>query len=433
MVDIKLYHHPIGDELGAIHLVIQSPEDPENVRLILSSEKGRDLGVVFTVDMHKDDYDEICKDEGIATLEGCVLATSGDDLQVQEIPETPPPQRPEKIESKGNVQFLRNPQFWKHKWGRCCCVKHGDSVEPVTPERILAGEVPWWNSPYTPFQLDLISAGSNEETPNSMHLICQEDTICGRCEHYVWVVADEDVPDELPVPLEEQECPEPLCPQRDALADIEWTSKQDAWQVFLSDPHNRTIIEASGLPVERASQERKYSNEKAFKAVNRRIGRNLYTVKQVFYEALGNTRSGTWADFDLDLIRSLRGLKEVDVPGAILEMVELDDADANERMHKAAGHRAARAEIDDEAEILENMLDEESEHDPEEDEDEEEAKAHSYKKAKSVPRTDAKQIGDSGTRKIPLLTAAKALRVALDQFIAALEEAKAADGGPKNR
>jgi hypothetical protein len=419
MSKIDLYHHSIGDELGMIHLVIRSPDDPENMRLVLSSEKGRDLGVIFTVDVHDEDYEGMCEEFGIETLEGCVLATSGGDLEIRETPEEPPTARLEKIENKSNVQFLRNPQLWKHKWGRCCCVKHGDAVEPVTPERIFDGQVPWWNSPFTPFQLDLIVTANNTEAPHSMHLLCLDDEqVCGVCGHYPWVVVDEDVPDELPPQAEDEECEEPLCPQRDALANIEWSSKSDAWQTFVSDPHNQGIIEASGLPVERASQQRKYSNEKSFKKVNRVSGKNLYTVKQVFYEAMGSTRSGTWAEFNLELIRSVKGLEDVDVPGEILEMVELDDPEDSAELHQMASHRAAKAQIDDQAAVLENMLDEAAGLDPDED-DEEEATAYKAR-SKSVARTDQ-------PKKVSMLTAAKALRAALDQFIATIEEGRKAE------
>jgi hypothetical protein len=419
MSKIDLYHHSIGDELGMIHLVIRSPDDPENLRLILSSEKGRDLGVVFTVDIHDEDYDGMCEEFGTETLEGCILATSGGDIEIRETPEEPPTGRLEKIENKSNVQFLRNPQLWKHKWGRCCCVKHGDTIEPVTPERIFDGKVPWWNSPFTPFQLDLITTANNTEAPHSMHLLCLEDEqICGVCGHYTWVVVDEDVPDELPPPMKDEECEEPLCPQRDALANIEWSSKSDAWQTFVTDPHNQSIIEASGLPVERASQQRKYSNEKSFKKANRITGKNLYTIKQVFYESLGSTRSGTWAEFNLDVIRSVKGLEDVDVPGEILEVVELDDPESDAELHQMASHRAAKAQIDDQAAVLENMLDEAAGLDPDE-EDEEEATAYKPR-SKSVARTDQ-------PKKVSMLTAAKALRAALDQFIATIEEGHRAE------
>ena len=425
MAKVELYHHSIGDELGMIHLVIKSPDDPETMRLILSSEKGRDLGVIFTVDIHEDDYDGMCEDFGVETLEGCILATSGGDLEIRDTPEEPPTCRLEKIENTSNVQFLRNPQLWKHKWGRCCCVKHGDTIEPVTPELIFDGKVPWWNSIYTPFQLDLIAASANVEAPNSMHLLCLEDEqICGACGHYTWVVTDEDVPDELPPPVEDEECEEPLCPQRDALANIEWSSKSDAWQTFITDPHNQSVIDKSGLPVERATQQRKYSNEKSFKRINRTTGKNLYTVKQVFYEALGSTRSGTWADFDLELLRTVKGLEDADVPAEILEIVELDDPQENEELHRLNNHRAAKAQLDDEATVLETMLDEEAGLDHDEDEEEE---ATAYRsKSRTVARTD--QSGPGHTR-VSMLTAAKALRDALDQFITAVEEGRKVERG----
>ena len=199
----KLYHHPIGDEMGMIHIVIPTPDDPDGVRLILSSERGRDLGVVFTVDLDIEDYEGLCEDFEVETLEGCILATSGSDIEIRDTPEEPPPKRLEKVVRQGNVAFMRTPNLWKHPWGRCCCVKQG-TVEPVTPERIAAGEIPWWDSVHTPFELDLITAGNDIENPNQMHLLAddegEDETICGVCGHYIWVAQGEDVPDELPPP-----------------------------------------------------------------------------------------------------------------------------------------------------------------------------------------------------------------------------------------
>jgi hypothetical protein len=291
----------------------------------------------------------------------------------------------------------------------------------VTPERIAAGEIPWWDSIYTPFELDLATAGNDIENPNQMHILADgegDETICGVCEHYVWVAQGEDVPDELPPPIEEEEVEEPILPVREALADVEWASKGEAWQLFIDDPHNRAIIEASDLPVERASQQRRFSTEKAFTKVNRQVDQNLYTVKQVFYAALGNTRSGTWADFNLDLIRMVKGLQKVDVPSDVLEQVELEDAEANKALHQAAGQRSARAAIDDDATVLEGMLDEAAGFDPE-DEDDEPAPAP---EKRTVHRTDDKPA----PQRISLLTAAKKLREALDIFITAVEDEKSA-------
>ena len=201
---------------------------------------------------------------------------------------------------------------------------------------------------------------------------------------------------------------------------MEWASKADAWQLFVSDPHNATIIEASNLPVERASQQRRFSTEKAFAKVNRQVDQNLYTVKQVFYAALGNTRSGTWAEFNLDLVRMVKGLQRVDVPGEVLEQVELEDAEANEALHQAAGQRSARAAIDDDATVLEGMLDEAAGFDPEEDEE----PTPKPEKTRTIQRMDDKPT----PQRISLLAAAKKLRDALDTFIAAVEDEKTAQG-----
>ena len=133
---------------------------------------------------------------------------------------------------------------------------------------------------------------------------------------------------------------------------------------------------------------------------------------------MGSTRSGTWAEFNLELIRSVKGLEDVDVPGEILEMVELDDPEDSAELHQMASHRAAKAQIDDQAAVLENMLDEAAGLDPDED-DEEEATAYKAR-SKSVARTDQ-------PKKVSMLTAAKALRAALDQFIATIEEGRKAE------
>jgi hypothetical protein len=358
---IELYHHPIGEELGYIHLVINHPEDPDLKRLILSSERGRDFGVIFTVDIFVDQYLEMCEEEQVTTLEGCVLATAGDQIEIREVPEDEPVQIPERIESQGNVRSLITDRMWTHDWGRCCCVKRGNEIEPVTPERIADGEVPWWNQRFTPMQLDLIAAATDPEN-KAMHLIAGDDTICGGCGHYVWIQLPEDVPNELPEPPEEEEVDEPLCPERDALDAVGWKNKAAAWEVFYDDPHNKKVIEESGLPIARANERRRFSSEDAFEPVNLRsdVKNNLHTVKQVFYFALGNTRSGTWAELDLDILRSIKGLKGVDIPNEVLEMVELDDEEANAAMHAQSENRATMAHVDDEADILESMLDEDA-------------------------------------------------------------------------
>jgi hypothetical protein len=210
-------------------------------------------------------------------------------------------------------------------------------------------------------QLDLIAAATDPEN-KAMHLIAGDDTICGGCGHYVWIQLPEDVPNELPEPPEEEEVEEPLCPERDALDAVGWKNKAAAWEVFYDDPHNKKVIEESGLPIARANERRRFSSENTFEPVNRRsdVKNNLHTVKQVFYFALGNTRSGTWAELDLDILRSIKGLEGVDIPNEVLEMVELDDEDATAAMREQSESRASMAHVDDDASILETMLDEDA-------------------------------------------------------------------------
>ena len=421
MAGIELYQHPIGPERGHVHLVINCPGDPESKRLICSSEKSKDFGVVFTIDIDEETYHEMCADEDIETLEGCVMATYGDQIELQEIPEESPPPIPEKAKAeKNNLRVLTNPNMWRHKWGRCCCVQRGNEVTPVTPETLAEGDTPWWTERYTPFQLDLIQAANSPED-KAMHLLVDEDRICGKCEHYVWTVYDEDMPDELPEPPEDVEGDEPLCIDQEALSEIPWRNKKEAWDCFYEDPHNRKIIKESKLPVERANQRQKYSHEYSFEAINRQTKRKVCTIKQAFYFALGATQKGTWGDFNLEAIRSVEHLEDLDIPAEILDQVELDDEADNDALHQASANRYVKRTVDDEADELEAILDEEAGLDvPAEFLEEEEVPevVEPTKQKSSAVKKPSKKF----KRHSRLVEATKKLRDAIDVFLAILEE-----------
>ena len=365
---ITLYKHSIGKEMGLIHLVVASGSNPEEeVSLVLTSERSKDEGVVFTVDMFREDYDEMCNDNSLTTMEGCILSTFGEDIQVEEIPEEPPPERPEPDKKKNTLRVLQTPNLWRHKWGRCCCVRRGDELVPVTPEAIAEGSVPWWNNHYTPFQIDLINAAHNPE--HKMHVLLSDDMLCGRCNHHVWCVFDEDVPEELPTPPKYVDVTDPLCDDQQALDEIAWETKAEAWEIFYSDEHNHEIIQQSGLAIERANQRNRFSQSKKFEGINRAqsTGSNVYTIKQAFYVALGRARSGTWADFDLGMLRLVKGIEEVDIPAEILDMVRLDDASAQRNLREQTEQRATKATVDSEATILQFMLDDDARKDDDDD------------------------------------------------------------------
>jgi hypothetical protein len=420
MAGIELYQHPIGPERGYVHLVINCPDEPELKRLICTSEKSKDFGVVFTIDMDDEEYEAMCEDEGIKTLEGCTMSTYGDQIELIDIPEEPPPPLPEKSKTNDNLRVLTNPNIWKHKWGRCCCVQRGNETTPVTPETIAEGEVPWWNERYTPFQLDLIQA-ANDPDNKAMHLLVDDDRICGACDHYTWVVAEEDIPDSLPEPPEFVDAEEPLCIDRDALNEIPWKSKSSAWDIFYEDPHNREVIKESKLPIERANQRQKYSHEYTFASINSQSKQNISTVKQAFYFALGAAQKGTWGDFELDTIRSIEGLEDVDIPAEILEQVELDDQEETEALHKASAARYVKKTIDSEADELEDILDEEASLDVPPEFLEEEEIPEVVEPTKQKP---PKQNRPSKRfkRRSRLVDATRKLKEAIDVFLTILEE-----------
>jgi len=198
-----------------------------------------------------------------------------------------------------------------------------------------------------------------------MHVLLDSDLICGRCGHNVWVVHPEDIPDELPTPPKYMEVADPLCDDQQALDEIAWASKGEAWEIFYTDEANHKVIQDSNLAIERANQRKRFSQEKKFEPFNRahHLGRNIYTIKQAFYAALGSARSGTWADFDLAMLRMIKGLEEVDMPAEILDMVRLDDAEAQAEMAGHVEQRATKATVDEEATILQFMLDNEASED----------------------------------------------------------------------
>ena len=416
MSEIELYQHPIGPEKGHVHLVTLCPDDPELKRLICTSEGSKDFGVVFTIDIDEETYEEMCANQDIKTLESCIIATYNDELEVREVPEDPPPPLPEKAKTQDNLRVLTNPNIWKHKWGRCCCVRRGNEITPVTPETIAEGEVPWWNERYTPFQLDLIQA-ANDPDKKAMHLLVDDDRICGVCDHYAWAVFDEDMPKYLPEPPEMVEAEEPLCIDRDALSEIPWKNKSTAWDIFYEDPNNREIIKESNLPIERSNQRQKYSHEYTFEPINRLSKRNISTVKQAFYFALGAAQKGTWGDFNLDTIRCLGCLEDLDIPAEILEQVELYDEEETEQLHKASAARYVKKTVDSEADELEAIMDEEAGLDvpPEFLEEEERI-------PEVVEPTRQKKPTKKFRRRSRLVDATRKLKDAIDVFLTILEE-----------
>jgi hypothetical protein len=161
---IALYHQARGKARGLVHLVeydgVEDDYDAE-VRLICMSTRKGDKGVIFVVHIDLDDYNEICSDNDVKTLEDCVIAATDRDFELVEVPAKAPPQRPIRAKKTGNLRVLINPSLYKHSWGRCCCVRRGDVLEPVTRERIGAEEIPWWTDTYTPYERDLAACADN--------------------------------------------------------------------------------------------------------------------------------------------------------------------------------------------------------------------------------------------------------------------------------
>jgi hypothetical protein len=399
--EVRLYYHAMGPEIGRVELVIPDPTDPVQKCMICRSESGDDYGVVFPIELENSEYEMMCKDNDLTTMMGTVIEADEDEIQILEVPEKPPLEPPNEV-GRGGVRMLRTPSMWKHPWGRCCCVKHGDdSIIPVTTKTIRSGEVPWWGSPFTPYQLDLIQCIADLDE-NAMHVLPDDEHLCSKCGHYVWLVMDEDVPTKLPPEGDDQCFEEPLVPERNILS-VPWESKSEAWNLFRYDAHNQHLIESSGLPISRASDSRRFQTEEAFGRVNsledRRGEPNIYTVRDAFYAALGPERSGTWADFDIDMLRLINGLEEVDVPASVLEGMDLG-ADVQRKVEDRKG----RASSDSDAEVLNGMMDDDEEDDDEDEDDE-----------------DDEEEADAVTKK-GLIKAAQALQRAIGDFIQALSD-----------
>jgi hypothetical protein len=404
---IRLYYHKLGPEIGVVELVVPSPEDTTDTRMICRSESGADSGVIYSADMDSDDYASMCKEADIETAMGSVLESDEDEIQIVDSPEDPPLAPPDDI-GRGSVSALRTPKMWTHSWGRCCCVDHGSELIPVTTEAIRDGDVPWWGSPFTPYQLDLIQAAADPDE-HAMHVLDSDDRVCGACGHFVWCVIDEDVPEELPDIPEEPEVEEPLVPEQNALEAVTWKNKLAAWQLFRYDEHNQHLIESSGLPISRASDKRRFEAEKGFARINemedRRGETSIFTIKAAFYAALGNGRNGTWADFDLDFMRLVKGLEGADVPVEVMT-----DAGLDPKILDRAESRGAEAESDADADVLNGMMEED-----EEDDERPEDPPPPPKKRPAKPQS----IDDP---KLRLIAKAQALQSALGEFIEALGE-----------
>jgi hypothetical protein len=138
---------------------------------------------------------------------------------------------------------------------------------------------------------------------------------------------------------------------------------------------------------------------------------------------MGPGRSGTWADLDLDIIRLVDGLEDVDIPAVVLEEVDLGDDRATDEMHEQAATRETEATVDDDAEHLEHMMDngadEYEDITPEVLEPEREPKRRSRKPRKTSTVKQART---------QMITAAAALQKALAAFIKAVEEEDADNG-----
>jgi hypothetical protein len=414
-MSIELYRHPLGTETGRIELVIPSTQDPDDVVMICRSERARDTGVIYPVTMNSEDHEDMCRSQDVPHAMGCILESDHDELQLIQVPATSPQAPPDRV-AGSNVRVIRSSPMWTHQWGRCCCVKHDGDLTAITTKAILAGQVPWWGSPFTPYQLDLIAAVSDPEN-SSMHVLVDDERVCGRCGHEVWVVMDEDIPEELPEPPSDEDFHEPILASRDALSEVPWTSKMAAWTIFSQDPTNKAIIADSELPVAKADRRKQYYVEKQYERFNsckaRRGEKNVYTVKQAFYAALGSGHSGVWSDFDLEMLQLVKGLEDVDMPESVLEEADLGDDEAEEVRHRARS-RHFNAEADAEAAVLDDMMDESPEDD---DFIEPEAPSTSFK----PKRGKANGKGDASHK--ALIKSAQVLQRALSDFIQALHEA----------
>lgn len=357
--EVKLFYHDDEKECGVVQLAITDPSDDENLLLVLTSESTIDIGVVFTIDCDPEGYEDILEENEIKTLEGALIEADEESFWVLEIPAVSPSISKSTRHSTENLRVLPTPFIYRHDWGRCCCVKRGDKLEPVTPERISAGETPWWTSEYSPFQVDLISVAKDPEN-KSMHIILDDEHVCGNCGHSIWLVLGDKYPAVLPMVKATVSEPEPLCPERSVLEVIKWNSKASAWDMFLKDPHNHEVILDSNLPVAKASEVKLYETEKRFRAINKRqdVKMNIHTIRQAFYYAIGQAREGTWADLDLEVLRSIKGLEEIDIPAVVMD--QINSGDPGKKPGSYYETTSSRVHSNYDASHLEHLVDEES-------------------------------------------------------------------------
>jgi hypothetical protein len=334
------------------------------------SECGHNVGTVFSVDMKEGQYKRLLHQHDVPTLRGAVILLGNGQLDVIELPETG--YHPQQTRASQRCVVSRLPTFGVNRWpwGRCCCVPHpATNVQtPVTVEAVEAGHVPWWPEDQTPFEIDLAAADTN---PESRAMLIFPQRSCGVCGHDVWVVYPEEEPAVPPPDADEMDY-EYVDIDPSILRRVTWTSKQAAWRTFSADPHNQRIIGQSGLPIETADERQRYTHEAAFADINTSLSRRVTTVKQAFYAALGPGRgSGNWSKLDLPFLRQARGLGGLDIPHSVcLECDELagkldvsPGACAPEAAHcenasATAEGRAVAAMLDDEADLLSRMLDE---------------------------------------------------------------------------
>jgi hypothetical protein len=399
----NLYYHSVGPEKGSVEMV---DESCELVKLICSSEKKSDHGVIFTVYTDHSLYKEMCKDYKLETIEGCIIESFDDQINIKYVPnETPLPIPKPKIKN-GKVHTLLTSKLYKHPWGRCCCVHHEKNLEPVITERLLEEELSWWPSNLTPFQLDLLACG-NDPDENAMHVLLDDNHICDRCGHYAWVVLDEDMPEELPSSIEH------ICPERSILDDVVWESKTDAWISFKEDPNNAAIIEKSGLPIARTSNKQKKRFKNHFKKINNLPGveKSIYNIKQAFFFALGPNPEGTWADLDLEALRSIKSLKKLEIPVEILNLNE-ESIDEN----------SVEYELDEEVNHLKYIIDEEDLSLDDEINDIPEVIEPKTQKSQKVQKPIPIRPENNKKSKKAIIEAAQALQNALAAFIEAIGE-----------
>jgi hypothetical protein len=353
------------DEMGVVLMVRRHPA---TVTLVCMSEQRHNLGTVFSVDMREKQYRSMLREHDVPTLRGAVVVLEDGHLEVIELPEEG--YRPRQSKASAGCVVTRLPTFGINRWpwGRCCCVPHPATNEQtaVTVEAIEAGHVPWWPEDQTPLEIDLAAADSE---PESRAMLILPDRYCACCDQNVWVVYPEEIPDALPPDREEVEH-EYVEVDKKLLRRVRWTSKRAAWRTFHDDPHNRRVIERSGLPVDKPDERQRYTHEEAFDKFNRRRQRRVFSVKRAFYAALGKRQSGTWSRLDLDRLRLIDGLRGLDLPQAVcakcdelagdLHVRPGDDGsdDASPANARKARDRAIEALLDDEADVLWKMLDE---------------------------------------------------------------------------